>query len=86
MVHLCVSMLVSVCLSVCVCVITWQKMTRQEDQKHIFNFVQPYVMLVSTPPVLCNAGLHLNGFQPYKGILRHQASMQTSKQEDRFHC
>ena len=31
---------------------------------------------------LCNAGLHLNGFQPYKEILMYQAS----KQEDRFHC
>ena len=33
---------VSVCLSVCVLSLG-KKMTRQEDQKHIFNFVQPYV-------------------------------------------
>ena len=41
--------------------------------------------MVSTPRVLCNAcnvGLHLNGFQPYTGIL----TLQASKQEDRFHC
>ena len=36
--------------------------------------------VVSTPPVLCNVcnvGLHLNGFQPYKGILMYQASKKT---------
>ena len=33
--------------------------------------------MVSTPSVLYNAGLHLNGFQPYKGILMYQASKKT---------
>ena len=38
--------------------------------------------MVSTPRVLCNAcnvnvGLHLNGFQPYTGILMLQASKKT---------
>ena len=35
----------------------------------------------STSRVLCNAcnvGLHLNAFQPYKGILTYQASIQIS--------
>ena len=48
--------------------------------------------MVSTPRVLCNAcnvscnvGLHLNGFQPYKGIV-DVSSKQAYKQEDRFHC
>ena len=41
--------------------------------------------MVSTPRVLCNAcnvGLHLNGFQPYMGILMLQASKQASKKTD----
>ena len=36
---LCVSLCVSFYLSVCVLAITQQKMTRQEDQKHIFGLI-----------------------------------------------
>ena len=40
--------------------------------------------MVSTPGVLCKlhlfVGLHLNDFQPYKGILIHQASKQARRQ------
>ena len=37
---MCVCVCVNVCLSVCYHL---TKMTRQEDQKHIFNFAWPYV-------------------------------------------
>ena len=36
--------------------------------------------------IWCNACLHLNGFEPYKGWHIKQAINQASKQEDRFQC
>ena len=39
--HVCARVYVHVCVNVClsVCLLLLKKMTRQEDQKHIFNFV-----------------------------------------------